>query len=201
MKFDENVTLDFLEKLNINISNITLEEFDNLVKRIKNSNKNVDNEKEIIVNWLINDLEELTKFKSNNVFDLKINPFKTEIKSGLINLLSISNKFPYFIEKSFSIKKKETIEDIIIKNNSNDQHLYDYRLYLSIIKMLEHHFKEFKLTKNLDLKETHLNIDVVIPTKDFEKVIIRGRLLTSSISKSLNDLLLEVNILDNEIDR
>lgn len=201
MKFDEKVTLDFLEKLNINISNITLEEFDNLVKRIKNSNKNVDNEKEIIVNWLINDLEELTKFKENNVFDLNINPFKTEIKSGLINLLFISNQFPYFIEKSFSIKKKETIEDIIIKNNSNDQHLYDYRLYLNIIKMLEHYFENFKLTKDFNLKETYLNIDVVIPTKDFEKVIIRGRLLTSSISKNLNDLLLEVNILDNEIDR
>lgn len=204
MWFDKDVTINLLKKQNINLDTITLDEFDDLIKRIKDGNKNIDVQTETCVRKIINDLEEITKFQQNNINEINDNPFKTEIKSGLINLLSISNEFPFFIEKSYSIKKKESIEDIIIKNSSNENHLYSYDEYLNLIKLLEKHFEEYKLTKDLNLKETYLNIDVIIPTKDFEQVINRGRLLTANISKSLkslNDLLLEVNILDNEMER
>lgn len=145
---------------------------------------------------IIRDLEEITKFKENNIFNLQLNPFKSEIKSGLINLLSISNDFPYFIEKNFSIKNKESIEDIIIKKSCNNIYLYDYKEYLNLIKLLENHFEKFKLTKDLNLKETFLNIDIIIPTKDFEQVINRGRFLTSNVS--LDDLFLEIIELDDK---
>lgn len=177
MWFDKDVTLDLLKKQNINIDTITLEEFDDLIKRIKDGNKNVDVEREYYVRKIVSDLEEITGFKHKNINLIETNPFKTEIKSGLVNLLSISNKFPYLIYKQFSIKKKESIEDVIEKNSSNENYLYYYEECLNIIKLLENHFEQFKLTKDLNLKDSYLNIDIAIPTNDFLFLIKNNRIL------------------------
>lgn len=177
MWFDKDVTLDLLKKQNINIDTITLEEFDDLIKRIKDGNKNVDVEREYYVRKIVSDLEEITGFKHKNINLIERNPFKTEVKSGLVNLLLISNKFPYLIYKQFSIKKKESIEDVIAKNISNENYLYYYEECLNVIKLLENHFEQFKLTKDLNLKDSYLNIDITIPTNDFLFLIKNHRIL------------------------
>ena len=199
MWFDKDVTLTLLKKQNINIDTITLEEFDDLIQRIKDGNKNVDIEREYYVRKIVSDLEEITGFKHKNINLIEINPFKTEIKSGLVNLLSISNKFPYLIYKQFSIKKKESIEDVIAKNSSNENYLYYYEECLNVIKLLENHFEQFKLTKDLNLKDSYLNINIIIPSYDFLSIIKNHRILCEHFE--LNDYIKDNNLELDHFDR
>lgn len=157
------------------IKNISLKDFDCLIDKIK-TKVFLNNELEDVIKnhylKVVSKMEEITNFQVDKI-EIENNSFKTEIKSGLINLLEIKNEFPYLVEKSFSIKKNQKFEDI--KNNNKDKNLFLYEDYFEIFKIIQKHFKENEKLTDLNLKDTFLNLEITIPKENIEFLVNKTR--------------------------
>lgn len=158
------------EKFKKPINEISLKEFDDLVLSI-----NMNNEYNYFVKkQVIENIEKVCDFIAKE--EILINPFKSEIKSGLINLLEISNNFPYIQHQNFSIKKKETINDIILKNSSEDKKLFPYDKYYDLMILLENNG-----FNSINLKNTQFDIDLSISKEEIKNLIKNFRIIANSI--------------------
>lgn len=151
---------------------------------------NVFNEKiddEIRLRDCIRELETETNFLNVDLENMNKKHLESSNQNGLIELLSINKKKQTFTTEHFSMKKKENLKDIILKNNTKDKFLYSKKRIIDlfiIFESLENH------ENDLNLKDTKFNIDVTFKKENLNEI---HKKLHIHMNEPLDSLLNRVN--------
>lgn len=175
------------------------------LKNDKDKLKNLLNEKDLLINKLLNQRSSISEVNLLESIDLQLNQLKNDVNEKKENneiLTTKINKFTEKFENSISFLKNlqnslnPESANLKIFENCNDQKHHDFLKIQSIMdnelkdlrQKLEKLEKENKnIKKEKEQKENDLNQELVIKKKEMEALIIENEALGTHIEKILHE--------------